>query len=348
MKKISFIIFLAFLSTLAIAQNKAQRFAIKSGHVTYELSGNTTGTKTLYWDDYGNKTRTEENTVTVTRMLGMRSETKTHTVSITMGDKFWSANMEDHTGQTGTLPYYGDYENYDDLDEAGRKQLEDDILAAFGGRRAGTEKIMGYTCEVIEVMGAKSWIYKGVSLKSEAKMLGVSVNELATQFEPGVDVLASHFDPPAGIRYQDTDALQRQMFAGFDEYDDDDSYDEDDDIIPVTYPFDKFSNVVNAMRYKNFKPAMITHDEGQHFATLSEGGKHIVIVATGFDGRRNDDYDGLEPFSKHGKTYYYGRAEQGGYALIGEYPRHDMVVLFYSAHITSREELLEIASKAGF
>lgn len=351
MRKISlFIIAMAFVSTLAMAQNKAQRFAIKSGHITWELSGNTTGTKSLWWDDYGNKTRTEENTVTVTRILGMRSETKTHTVTITKGDQFWSVNMEDNTGQSGTLPYYDDYDNYGELSEAEQKQMEDDILAAFGGRRVGSEKVMGYTCEIIEVMGAKTWVYKGVSLKSEAKIMGITVNERATQFDPGARVSVSRFDPPAGIRYQDTDALQRQMFVGLDDFDDEEYYDEDDedDVIPVTYPFNKFRDVVNAIQYKNLKASMITHDDGQHFATLSGGGMHVAIVATGFDGSGNEDLENLESFTRNGKKYHYGRTEEGGCALIEEYPRHAMVVLYYSADITSREGLMDIASKAKF
>jgi hypothetical protein len=343
MKRIQIFIVLVSLSTLLVAQGKAQRFAIKSGHVTYQLTGNTTGTKSLWWDDFGNKTREEENTVTITRILGMRSETKTNTVNITKGNRYWSANLDDKTGQTGSIPYIGDYQDYNQLSEVERKQMEDDILASFGGSKVGTERIMGHMCDIIDVMGTKSWIHKGILLKSEAKVLGITINQMANKFEPNTTVAASRFEPPSGIQYQDIEQLQRQMFGSFNDEEYADDEEDDDEIIPVTYPFNKFRDAVNAMNFKNMKPGMITSADGQHMATLVAGSKSVSIVATGSSGTHHEDYQEFETFTRGRKKYHYGRAEEGGYALIEEYPAQSMYIVFYSATIASKEELLEIS-----
>ncbi len=344
MKKIQIFIVLVSLSTLLVAQGKAQRFAIKSGHVTYKITGNTTGTKSLWWDDFGHRTREEENTVTVTRVLGMRSETQTNTVNITQGNRYWSVNPDEETGQKGEIPYMWDYEEYNQLSEDERKQMEEDILASFGGSVVGTEKIMGYMCDIVNVMGTRSWIHKGVLLKSEATVMGITMNQIATGFEPCINVAPSLFEPPSDIQFQDIQQLQSGLFGSFD---DDEYYDEDDEddqeIIPVAYPFNKFRDAVNAMNFKDMKPGMITSSDGQHLASLIAGSKSVSIVATRSSGTQHEDYDGFETFTHGRKKYHYGRADEGGYVLIEEYPAHAMYIVFYSASISSKEELLEIS-----
>jgi len=343
MKRIQFFIVLVSFSTLLVAQGKSQRFAIKSGHVTYQITGNTTGTKSLWWDDFGHKIREEENTVTVTRILGMRSETKTNTVNITQGNSYWSVNLDDESGQTGEIPYMWDYDDYNQMSEAEREQMEDDILASFGGSVVGTERILGYMCDIVNVMGTRSWIHKGVLLKSEATVMGITMNQIATNFEPNTNVAASLFEPPSNIQFQDIEQLQSGLFGNFDDDEYYDDEEEDEEIIPVTYPFNKFRNAVNAMNFKDMKPGMITSSDGQHLASLIAGSRSVSIVATGSSGTQHEDYDGFETFTRGRKKYHYGRADEGGYVLIEEYPAHAMYIVFYSASISSKEELLEIS-----
>lgn len=46
------------------------------------------------------------------------------------------------------------------------------VFEMFGGERIGKGKVLGVECDIISVMGAKSWIYKGLVLKSEVQMMG--------------------------------------------------------------------------------------------------------------------------------------------------------------------------------
>ena len=54
MKKLTlFAIFAVLFSGL---QAQPKLFEVKSGHIEYKLTGNTVGTKSFWWDDYGAKT----------------------------------------------------------------------------------------------------------------------------------------------------------------------------------------------------------------------------------------------------------------------------------------------------
>lgn len=196
-----------FLAILAIVncgfgQQKHNKYAVKSGYIKYDISGNTKGTKEIWWDNYGDISRTEVNTVTTTRFLGTTSETKAHTLNIMKGDKFWSIDYINNTAQKGTSVIYEETaEIANSMTEAEAKKLGEEILASMGGERLGTETFMGKPCEVVSVMGVKSWIYKGLLLKSEGNLLGFKTNEVAVKFDENVSVAASRFVAPTDVTY---------------------------------------------------------------------------------------------------------------------------------------------------
>jgi hypothetical protein len=360
MKKISFTLIFFAISVLVLAQHESQRYAVKSGHVEYKISGNTTGTKSIWWDDYGAKSRTEENTVNIVRMLGITNETRTHMVSIIDGDRFWTADLIEQTGETGTIPVWvGEYE-YGSLSESERKEFEMDILESFGGRIAGQETVMGYECDIIELMGAQSWIYKGVALKTEASMLGISVKEMAVQFDENAHVSASIFEPPTGIQYISMDEMQRDLYTdGFDAFMGDDLYDdyddyEDEDIVPLDYSYEKFREIVNGFSYKGFSPVMVFNDDGQYIASFIGVMGSISIIATSDENEFElGDFKEYESFRHSGKQFHYGFIEEDiedgtGSALIEEYPREDMYITILAIPSMTKEALLEVAGQLKF
>ena len=208
-------VLITFLFALALnaQQGEAKRYLLKSGFVKYNLSGNTVGTRTLFWDDYGEKTREEIKSITEIKMFGMKSKEETNTIDITVGDQFWTIDLKENTGQKGTIPTYEMSKDIaEGMTEAESKKIEEELLDALNGERLGTELFLGKECEVIKIMGSKAWIYKGLLLKSTAKMLGVESNEIATEIKENISVSSDKFVPMADIQYEDVDELQQSIF----------------------------------------------------------------------------------------------------------------------------------------
>ncbi|MDD2635339.1 MAG: hypothetical protein PHW82_07555 [Bacteroidales bacterium] len=211
------------------AQVTRNMYGFKSGHVEYELTGTTTGTKSLWWDDYGAKSRTETNAVTVVKVFGMKNETKTNTVSVINGETYWSVNLDDKTGQEGSLTYMLGYTEVDDMTKAEKEQFANQMIDSLGGERLGTEKVLGCDCEIISMIGTKAWNCEGVVLKMEAEALGIVANETAISFEKNINISASKFEKIPGITYSNNDEnmkMMQQLLEG--EYEDEyeDEYDE--------------------------------------------------------------------------------------------------------------------------
>ena len=204
MKRLFPILLITLLSFTGIAQEQQyKQFAVKSGYIEYELTGNTTGTKKFWWTDYGNKSRTEIKATSVVKMLGMTSKEEVHSVNITNGTTNYTQDLVKGTAYKTSNEEYIELgeELTKDMTEAELQQMADEILESLGGERLGTEKVLGKECEVIKVMMAKVWIYKGLPLKSEAKVMRMVANETATKFDENIQISSSKFEPEKGVEY---------------------------------------------------------------------------------------------------------------------------------------------------
>jgi len=222
------IIGLLLVSAISLnAQVTRNMYGFKSGHVEYELTGTTTGTKSLWWDDYGAKSRTETNAITVIKMFGMKNETTTNTVSIINGDNLWFVNLDENTGQESSLTSTYGYSEINDMTEAEKEQFANQMIDSLGGERLGTEKILGCDCEIISMLGTKGWHCKGVVLKIEVDAMGIVANEKATSFEKNINISASKFEKILGITYSNNEKnmkMMQQLMEGG--YEDDDEYED--------------------------------------------------------------------------------------------------------------------------
>ncbi len=66
----------------------------------------------------------------------------------------------------------------------------------MGGRKIGTDKVLGYTCDVWELMDTKQCIYKGVTLKVESNIMGMTNREIATETKFDIALSADDFKLP--------------------------------------------------------------------------------------------------------------------------------------------------------
>lgn len=348
-------LFIAVFSAISSAQ-QARKYAVKSGYLKLELSGSTVGTREIWWDNYGQKTTEHEKYITTTKMLGMKSTEQKDALTIIVNDQFWTINYIENTGMKGVVPNFADDMNMNSMSEKEQQEFVNQLIEDMGGQRLGTEKLGTYTCEVVSLMGMKVWVYKGLALKSEGKLMGIETKEMYSDFKPGTTVAASKFTPPANIRFKDLS--QEQKVSGFGSFMealegmDEDDLEDDEKIVPVKYPFEKFKKVVEGFTYPGYTRRGISTLDGVHAATFTKGlSSSIMIVAT---SRKNSDHnveEGFEQFTHNGHTCYYGEIndeETEGTALVVEYPAYDMYIVITAMPDMDRKTMLSIADNLKF
>ncbi|MCG6188686.1 hypothetical protein [Maribellus maritimus] len=353
MKKV-IILILAIISLNGFAQ-EAKKYAIKSGYIKYELTGNTTRTKELWWDDFGQKSCELEKSKTTTKMFGIKNTEEKNMCTVLVKDKFWVADYIAGAGTSGTVAYYQEAQDYaSDMTEQEQQEFADELLGQLGGKKLGTENLGSYSCDVIKLLGAKSWIYKGISLKNEAKILGVEANEKYVEFSPNAKVASSKFNPPAGVDYENISAKQQEhgfggLMSAFGDMEN--MEDEDDNIIPVNYKFDEFKQVISNCELEGYKSFGAANSDGIYVATFMNGIQTIAITLQADRNVDKDDaeYKSFKRFNTNGHTCRYGKlTEEDGTALLVEYPSNGMILLIVAMPGMSREEMIKIEDKLQF
>jgi len=209
MKKIGLLIVFCTATILGMSQNTKSIFGIKSGYIEYNITGNTEGTKKVWWDNFGNEMRTETNTVTITKMFGMKNETKEHSIDILKGNKTWHIDLIENSGMVSTMD---EYDLTEDMTKEEAEEFTNQMLEAMGGEKTGTEVVLGEICDVYEVMGSKSFLYEGICLKTDADLLGVEIHEVAVIFNKNITVSADKFVAPSDIEYTNLDEMMENMY----------------------------------------------------------------------------------------------------------------------------------------
>lgn len=346
---------IAIFSAITSAQ-QAKRYAVKSGYLKLELSGSTVGIREIWWDNYGQKTAEHEKSTTTTKILGMKSIEEKDALTIIVNDQFWTINYIENTGMKGVVSNFADDINMNSMSEKEQQEFANQLLEDLGGKRLGTETLGSYPCEVVSLVNTKVWVYKGIGLKTEGKLMGIETKEMYSDFKPGTAVAASKFTPPANIRFKDLSQEQKVSdFGSFLEAlesMDEDDLEDDEETVPVKYPFEKFKKVVEGFTYPGYTRRGINTLDGVHAATFTKGlSSSIMIVAT---SRKNSDHnveEGFEQFTHNGHTCYYGvinDEETEGTALVVEYPAYDMYIVITAMPDMDRKTMLSLADKLKF
>lgn len=172
-----------------------KRYEIKSGIIEYSISGGGSmlgvtskeeGTMKLSFKEYGNLERQEEHSTSTT----MGQTDKTDDLRILKDGNFYVVDHEEKVIVEHSPEALKQMAG-EDMTQMGKEMME-----KMGGKQIGEEKILGYNCEIWELMGAKTWIYKGVPLKTEANIMGFNHTQVATSAKFDVSVPDSAFDLP--------------------------------------------------------------------------------------------------------------------------------------------------------
>ncbi len=262
------LIFFALIATNSFAQNQLKRYDLESGEIVYEtttsgkmmgstISGN--GIEKLYFKNWGalELRETESSQTTVVKFFGKETkETEdTHTILKLDNGKTYSVDFDKEMiyvnrdmAMDMTKQYYPD----GDAGEAGKSMLE-----SMGGKITGTEKFLGYTCDVWEIPGGSQLIYEGAMLKADITLLGIRTITTATSAKFNHNISDSHFELPD---------FPMQQLEMFDNEMSDESYEDDgdDEIDPATL------EALSKMSFEEWKTLALAEDEDGELKNMSD------------------------------------------------------------------------------
>lgn len=198
MKKTFVISLLALYSLVAFSQSEKSNFKkypFKSVIIEYKIEGKTNGTKTVYIDDYGYKEATYSKTVT--KMMGMKTEE--NKADIIIGNKIYMVDLNSGQAHSSVSPIANYLStNGEDWEEIGRE-----IFEQLGYEKLSNESFDGKNCEVWKGMN-KIWIWKGLLIKSETKMMGMKFDEISTDIKINASIPADKFIVPDNFKIEET------------------------------------------------------------------------------------------------------------------------------------------------
>lgn len=280
-------------------------------------------------------------------MFGMTNETKEQTINVTNGTKYWSADLIEKTGQKGTFSVDEQLAFYENMTETEKRAFEKQILESYGGSIIGKETIMGYECVIVSIMGAKSWVYKGIVLKTEASILGITIIETAVVFDKNISVAASKFEAYPGINYEDMGEIEIPVQA----------FVETTPTI-VTQPvvnqsaltctFESFEKMIRAVKLPGYKLVTVNNSTSHYNAVfVGFGGSLTLLAASKAEISNNVDISEFESFNHNGNSCFYGD-DGNGSSIVVDYKDKGIYILFMANPSKSRGQLLEMTEKFIF
>lgn len=186
-----------------------KRYGIKSAIVEYVITGSQSGTKTLYFDNWG--MRQAENTNSVLE-IGNFSK-RINILNIVKDDANYVIDLERNTGTKTKNPVnklIADLQNQKSFGEFGEQ-----ILLKAGAMKVGQEEFLDKDCDIYEIKntGTKMWIWKWIPLKAISKLGGVEINSVAKKIEVNVNIPEEKFTPPDNVTITevDLDDIENQL-----------------------------------------------------------------------------------------------------------------------------------------
>jgi len=238
MKKIAIVLTLSLLlincgksETEKSVDNAYKRYPVESGIVKYKtitkgkvmgstISGN--GESTLYFKNYGALELTEDQSTQTTEVnfFGKKNKTeeKNHSMTKMENGMVYSVDFDkkkihkmENIGATMLKGV--------DVNKVGKEMLE-----TMGGKKIANEKFQGYDCEVWDLNGNKQYFYKGIPLRSEMKMMGITTITEATSVKFDTKVSDSKFKLPD---FEVVEVENMMSASGIDEMMDSDEFQDD-------------------------------------------------------------------------------------------------------------------------
>lgn len=177
-----------------------KRYGVESAIVEYELTGMQTGNAIMYFDAFGMREATYENSIV--DVYGTKQETE----NVNYLDGFWQYNY-DKQSNTGTKTKNTVLESLVKNSGGDLEQIGIEMFESMGGKKSGTEELIGKLCEIweLESMGTRVWVWKNVLLKTETNMMGVEILRVATSIQVDVEIPSDKISVPSDVEFQELD-----------------------------------------------------------------------------------------------------------------------------------------------
>jgi len=189
--------------------NHYKRYDVKSGRIDYKIigSGNIMGVETkivgikrVLFDAYGAREISEVNRVQKTTMDGKISTDKSHKIIYMNGAIIYDVDMKKKRIVRMQNPAF----MLSVTEGRTPRQVAEETMKKMGGKKSGTETVLGYRCEIWSMMGIRQCFYKGVPLKIESNAMGVESIEVATKVKFDTQLTDKNFRLPDFPVYNET------------------------------------------------------------------------------------------------------------------------------------------------
>jgi hypothetical protein len=192
------------LLSIGAVAGQSHRYDIRSAKILYEIKGaanimgvvqtKTKGQKRLIFDQYGAKEVIETAKVTQETKGGNTKVNKEHTLIYLNGGIVYQADflhkritrMANPTQALGAL--FGGGKSLTQTGEA--------MLRQMGGKKIGTDTVLGYTCDVWQAMGTTQCLYHGIALRVHSDIMGVKQSETAIKAQFNLQLSPASFKLP--------------------------------------------------------------------------------------------------------------------------------------------------------
>jgi len=206
MKIVIFIISILTVVQLSAQVKKEKLYPFKTAVIEYTYEGNTTGTQSLYIDNYGwLQCKTEQ---TVNKAFGQKTETNKAEITKDFDIYQWDTKTRTGSKIRNTLAENLMNDPNFDPEEFGKRTMEQ-----LGFEKKGTETINGKLCEIWKGLAGSStiWMWNSLAMKTEIKMLGTKTTWTATSIKIDQGVPSGKFNIPSDVKFEDmgtTDPLE--------------------------------------------------------------------------------------------------------------------------------------------
>lgn len=180
-----------------------KKYMIKRAKIEYNISSSgsvigvkmeTKGKKRLIFDNYGFNELTEEYTIENIESKNNKKIKKRHTLNYINGVVIYSVDFNKKLIYRSNDPTIATSINTKFPKEFIPKN--ENIIHHIDSKKTGTDVVLGYICDIWEMMGTKQCIYKGIPLKIESNVMGVKSLEIATDIKFNKEIENIQFNIP--------------------------------------------------------------------------------------------------------------------------------------------------------